>query len=402
MLDELYSHEHKGWQLGLDRIRELLLKIGNPQDKLKCIHVAGTNGKGSVCAFIDSILRNAGYKVGLYTSPHLIKFNERIKINGKEISDKEIVEYYLRIKKNSEGIFFPSTFFEIATAMAFLYFAQKKADFVVLEVGLGGRLDATNVVKPVVCVITNVGLEHSDYLGDSVEKIAFEKAGIIKEGVPVVTGCKGKSLEVVKRIARERNAEVYFPLKAVKTKKGLSIGSYDNLEIGIRGEFQIGNAAIALTAVELIKDKLGIYKDSIRQGLANARWPGRLEFVKKNILADCAHNYNGMKVLAREIGNMKIKDVVLVIGILKDKDIRGMMKIILPFAREVILTKPASDRAESPAALAEFVNGKDAFFFFFAEDAVGIAKKISGKNRIVLITGSIYLVGKAISLIKRK
>ena len=205
ILKYLYSLESSKIKLGLENIQALLQKINNPEKELRCIHVAGTNGKGSVCAMLSHILREAGYEVGLYTSPHLKKFNERIRINNKLISDKEIVDYFLKIKPHITN----QSFFEITTAIAFLYFKEKHADFVVLETGLGGRLDATNVVVPLVSVITNVGLEHTELLGNTIEKIAFEKAGIIKNKVPVVAGAKGKALEAIKRIAKERNAPLY-------------------------------------------------------------------------------------------------------------------------------------------------------------------------------------------------
>src|SRR3989344_3935982 len=208
-LEYLYSLESSKIKLGLENIQNLLSKIGNLEKQLKFIHVAGTNGKGSVCSMLFYILKEAGYKVGLYTSPHLKRFNERIRINGHFITDKEIVDYFLRVKPHITT----QSFFEITTAMAFLYFKDKNVDFAVLEVGLGGRLDATNVVTPLISVITNIELEHTDLLGDTIEKIAFEKAGIIKDNVPVVTIAKGKALETIKKIAKGKNAPLYSAKK---------------------------------------------------------------------------------------------------------------------------------------------------------------------------------------------
>ena len=210
ILDYLYSLESSKIKLGLENIQNLLNKIGNPERNLKCIHVAGTNGKGSVCAMLFCILREAGCKIGLYTSPHLKKFNERIRVNEHFIMDREIVDYFLKIKPHITT----QSFFEITTAMAFLYFKEKNVDFAVLETGLGGRLDATNVVIPLVSVITNIEIEHTDLLGNTIEKIAFEKAGIIKNKVPVVAGAIGKALGVIKKVAKERNAPLFSVKKS--------------------------------------------------------------------------------------------------------------------------------------------------------------------------------------------
>src|SRR3989338_55831 len=260
ILKYLYSLESPKIKLGLDRIQGLLGKIGNPEKELKCIHVAGTNGKGSVCAMIFCILKEAGYKVGLYTSPHLKRFNERIRINNKEITDKEIVEYFLKVKPYITK----QSFFEITTAMAFLYFNDRKVDFAVLEVGLGGRLDATNVAVPLISVITNIGLEHTELLGNSIEKIAFEKAGIIKNNVPAVTGAEGKALQVIKRIAKERNAPLFLAMKYRDVK-------FDY----IRGKFQQRNKDIALTTINTLEKfhQIKINKKQIIKGIEKTQWP---------------------------------------------------------------------------------------------------------------------------------
>jgi len=214
ILKYLYSLDSSKVKLGLKNIKALLKKLGNPEKRLKIIHVAGTNGKGSVCMMISSILQEAGYKVGVYTSPHLKKFNERIRINDRLITDKEILGYYLKIKPKITS----QSFFEITTAMAFLYFYEKNVDFAVLEVGLGGRLDATNVANPLASVITNIGLEHTDILGNTIEKIAYEKACIIKRNVPIVTGAEGKALDTIKKTAKKRNAPFVIQQRHTKIK----------------------------------------------------------------------------------------------------------------------------------------------------------------------------------------
>ena len=300
ILDYLYSLDSLNIKLGLQNVQRLLKNIGNPEKELKCIHVAGTNGKGSVCAMLFYILREAGYKVGLYTSPHLKKFNERIRINDKLITDKEIADYFLKIRPHVTS----QSFFEITTAIAFLYFMENKADYVVLETGLGGRLDATNAVLPLVSVITNIGLEHTDLLGGTIEKIAFEKAGIIKNSVPVVTGAEGRALKVIEKIAMDKNAPLHL------AKKMKFADSFFPVKFKyLRGEFQQENAKIAAAAADIFRK---IYSpetrlSQIKNGIKKARWAGRLQFISKNVLVDCAHNPAGFIALKKELVMIKNK-----------------------------------------------------------------------------------------------
>ena len=222
----LYSLERKkGSKLGLKNIRNLLKKVNNPEKSLKVIHVAGTNGKGSVCAMISSILQEAGCKVGMYTSPHLKDFRDRFLINNKKIIKNDVVKYFLKVKKFIDE----QTFFEVITAMAFLYFNDEKVDFLVLEVGLGGRLDATNVVKPLVSVITNIDIEHTDFLGKTLEKITHEKAGIIKKNIPVITGAKGKSLKIIKKVCKKNHCKLFINEKYKQINNKFNINNYKNL-----------------------------------------------------------------------------------------------------------------------------------------------------------------------------
>jgi len=380
VLEELYSLDIKKWTLGLDRIESLLKKLGNPEKKLKCIHVAGTNGKGSVCAMISSILIDAGYKVGMYTSPHLKRFNERIRINNKMISDKDIVKYYLKVKKHVDG----QSFFEITTAMAFLYFAEKNADFAVLETGLGGRLDATNVITPLVSIITNIGLEHTQFLGKTIKKIAYEKAGIIKNQVPVVTAAEGIALAAIKKISNEKNSKLY-----IVNKKNA------NCRIGLKGEFQKLNAAMAIKSIEALKNDYGvkIKKSSVKKGLLNAKWSGRFQFIGKNILVDCAHNPHGFKVLIQELKNFNYNKLIMVLGFSDDKDINSISKIINPLANKIILTKSSNERAAEPKAIKKYFN-KKSILINNPKKALNYAKKIATKDDLVLVTGSIFLVGE--------
>lgn len=395
VLSELYSLDVKKWTLGLDRIEELLQKLGNPEKKLKCIHVAGTNGKGSVCAMISSILIDAGYKVGLYTSPHLKEFNERIRVNNKLISNKDIVKYYLKVKKCVAN----QSFFEITTAMAFLYFAEKNVDFAVLEVGLGGRLDATNVAMPLVSIITNIGLEHTKFLGNTIEKIAYEKSGIIKEAIPVVTAAEGIALDTIKKISNKKNSKLITINKdSIKIKYNKNIfdfNGYKNIELKkLNGQFQALNAAIAIKSIDTIKNSynLKINGDNVKKGLLNAKWRGRLEFIAKNVLVDCAHNPSGFRILASELKTLNYKNLIIILGFSNDKDIKAISEIINPMANKIILTKSSNERAAEPEAIKKYF--KNSMIIKNPKEALKHAKKIAKKEDLVLIAGSIFFVGE--------
>ena len=393
ILNYLYSLDSPKIKLGLQNLKGLLGKIGNPEKLLKCIHVAGTNGKGSVCAMLFYVLKEAGYKVGLYTSPHFKRFNERIRINNDFITDNEIVELFLKVKPHVTN----QSFFEITTAMAFLYFKEKNPDFLVLETGLGGRLDATNTVTPLVSVITNISLEHTNILGNTIEKIAFEKAGIIKENVPIVTGATGKALAVIKKIAKERNAPIY------------SAKNHPTIKFQyLNGGFQQQNKDIALTALEVLKGfyKINIGKNQIINGIKKTRWPGRLEFISRNVLVDCGHNSAGFQALKQELPiikkQRKIKNLIFVVGILKDKEIDEMLNIVSPQVSSIIFTKSSNKRTADPQyllnAFEKFNNKKSIKKFAInnPKKALAYAKKIAGKNDLVIVTGSIYMIGEVL------
>jgi|SRR3989338_3725337 len=393
ILNYLYSLESRKIKLGLENIQNLLDKIGNPEKNLRCIHIAGTNGKGSVCAMIFYIMKEAGFKVGLYTSPHLKKFNERIRINGHYITDAEIVKYFLKIRQYITN----QSFFEITTAMAFLYFKEKNVDFAVLEVGLGGRLDATNVVVPLVSVITNVELEHTDILGNKIEKIAFEKAGIIKNNVPAVTGAKYKALEVIKKISKQRNAPLFLAKK------------FDNANFKyLNGSFQQENKDIALTAIETLREysSIKIDENQIKNGIERTKWPARLQFISKNILVDCAHNPPGFEALKKGLLNIKkqknIKNIIFVVGILKDKDVKAMLRTINPLISSIIFTKSKNEKSSNPEQLLKTfnsINKNKSIKTKIIENpkkALNYAKKISKKEDLIVVVGSIYMVGEVI------
>jgi len=407
-IEYVYSLESFGIKLGLDRIRFLLKKFGNPEKKMRIIHVAGTNGKGSVCAILGSVLKQK-YRVGVYTSPNLVDIRERITINGRMISKNDFSRIMTKVKKiNVPSCFGHPTFFETLTAVALKYFHEKKVDFAVVEVGLGGRLDATNIVKPLFSVITNVSMEHEDVLGNTLEKIAGEKAGIIKKNVPVVTSAKSKKvLAVIKRICREKgcklinaneNAKIrklshnldgqFFNLQTKKNK-------YFNLRIPFLGKHQLVNAATALSVIELLG---GFSEMDVRNGFSKTKWPGRLEIINRNplIVVDGAHNPDGMRKLKSAIVEyFNYDNLILILGILSDKDIKKIVKIISPISDKIIVTKPDTERAADPEIIRneaeKYINR--VVVKENVNHALNYAKSIAKKDDMILITGSLYTVG---------
>ncbi len=391
----LNSLEMFGSKLGLERVNLLLKKLGNPEKSLKCFHITGTNGKGSVCAMISAILQAAGHKVGMYTSPHLVDFKERFLINSQKISEADIARLATKIKPFGEqvaGEIEPPTYFEVTTAMAFEYFKEQKVDFLVLEIGLGGRLDATNVIeKPLASVITNVDLEHTDVLGDTIEKIAFEKAGIIKNNCPVVTAVSDNAFKVIEKIAKEKNAPVF---RITKTYGG---------KINLLGNFQKENAAVAVEAIK-VSGVRGCGDSEVRAGLEKAYWPGRLDLRVidgRHILFDCAHNPAGIKTLISELKNFERKNLWLVAGMLKDKDYKEMLKLLEKNADQIVLTLPKNTRALDPTVLAEYSN-KRPEVVLNSDSAIDYALCTTDEKDLILVTGSMYLVGEIMGYLKIK
>ena len=419
-LDYLYGLQKYGIKFGLSNITRLLTSLGNPQKHLKTIHIGGTNGKGSVASFIASALMKAGYKVGLYTSPHLVRFTERIQINGKEISQKRVIKLTERIRTYAEKLE-SITFFEFTTAMAFLYFAEVKVDIAILEVGMGGRLDATNVIYPLLSIVTNIALDHQQYLGNTISKIAFEKAGIIKKRNVLITAATQPGvLHLFRKRCREFNTELFQAGKHFKgIEKGLRVMDYQGrlwnlsrLTIGLAGPHQVTNAATALGALEVLKEKgYRINEKAIRQGLKDVQWPGRLEVMRKKplVILDGAHNPAAMKMLKESIGGrgesaaggarpyFHYKRMILILGIMGDKDLRQIIKEIVPFAYKVILTRPHLDRSAPPALLQKHAQRwcADIECIDDVKEAVSAALSQAGKDDLVLITGSLFTVGEA-------
>lgn len=409
--------------LKLERIRDFLKAIGAPQESLKCIHIAGSKGKGSTCAFVTYILRQAGYKTGLYTSPHLSDFRERIRIlrpaAGKRkaksdfeglISRNELAKLAEKLKPaidqyNKDSRFGALSFFEVYTALALVYFNEQKVDFAVLETGLGGRLDATNVADPLVCAITPISYEHTQKLGNTLREIAAEKAGIIKRSPVISAPQQEEAAEVIRNRCREMKVKLYEVGKDIsynKTKEGFNVkgilGDYTNLETGILGEHQLINASVAIGVIEALHGyNFDIGINSIRSGLKNTVWPGRCEVISGSpaVVLDGAQNTASAAVLKKAVKeNFRYKKLILVLGISSDKDIKGICSKFYELADKIILTRADNPRACEPKILAEYFKGKDARVTGNVTEAKKIALKIAGKKDLILVTGSLFVVGE--------
>lgn len=407
----------------LERARALLDMLGRPQNEFKSVHIAGTKGKGSTCAFIHSILKETGFKAGLYTSPHLVDFRERIRINSRLIQEAELCELLNEIQSVMEKItasteFDKPTFFELYTTLAFLFFAREKVDIAVIETGLGGRLDATNVLTPEVVCMTPVSFDHTDILGDRLGSIAKEKCGIIKGGVSVISAPQEEeAMGVIRKICREKNARLYIvgddlKIEDVRTSsqdtkfsvKGL-MRNYPNLATSLLGAHQAVNAASAIAVAEILALKeIDISCDDIINGIRNVRWHGRLEVINEDplIILDGAQNRASAAVLAQAIRDIfASRKTILILGISQGKDVKGIADELASLADKIILTKAHNSRALAPSDLKkEFSNFKgDIESAGNLKDAIDIAKSKAGNGSLILITGSLYLVGEAITLL---
>ncbi|HMK48898.1 MAG TPA: folylpolyglutamate synthase/dihydrofolate synthase family protein, partial [Thermodesulfovibrionales bacterium] len=360
----LYSLQKYGIKFGLENIRKLSSALGNPHKSFQTIHVAGTNGKGSTSAIIASILQSSGMRVGLFTSPHLISFTERIRINSEQIPEEVVVRLASEIKdiaSRCEDL--QPTFFKVVTAIALLWFQRQKVDTAVMEVGMGGRLDATNIIEPLVSVITDISIDHKDFLGSTLGEIAREKAGIIKNGVPVVSSDQGsEAAEVIIKAAKATDSPLYlygrdFSASLKDVDESGTIFDYSDgplqlkdLFVPLPGEHQTKNSSIAIKAATIFLDSIGVHsqstlRDLIRNGLESTKWPGRAELIRGNpcFLIDGAHNPAAANALAETIKKVflkKYKKIIMVLGIMSDKDIQGIMKPLLPLASDIVLTAP--------------------------------------------------------------
>jgi dihydrofolate synthase/folylpolyglutamate synthase len=411
-LDYLYRLEKFGMIFGLTKVEEILEAIGNPHREIEAIHVGGTNGKGSTAAMMASILQKEGYRTGLYTSPHLIRFTERIKINGKEMEQEEVAELVQWVKERVDeaGVTPPFTFFDFTTAMAFLYFKQKMVDLAVLEVGLGGRLDSTNVVDPLLSVITNIARDHEEQLGRSLLKIAGEKAGIIKKGRPLVTAAtQPRVLRLFSKICREKGSPCYrVGRDFLYVQNGEKNFDYQglhrklwNISLNLGGPHQIVNATTALGAMEVLDD-LGysVSNDTMIEGLKEVEWPGRLEIVcsSPRVVLDGAHNPAGALVLKESMEKeFQYRHLNLILGVMKDKDIKSILHHLAPLAHHLIFTRPHTDRAAPPAQLMKALgkDGKKAEVIEGLENAIEQGLSLTQDDDLLCVTGSLYTVGEA-------
>ena len=405
----LYSlgNEIKTAKLGLDRIRAVLQALGRPQDRLRFVHVAGTNGKGSTCAMIESALRAANLRTGLFTSPHLAEPTERIRIDGRPISADRFAQAFDRVHAAST-LDDHTTYFETVTAMALLVFAEERVDMVVLEVGLGGRLDATNVVSPDLSVITPVDFDHEAFLGKSLESIAGEKAGILKPGVPAVFA---RQRPEAARVLDQRAAELSIPVARTAdwsvrdldidprgSRFRLTGGRELRLTCPLAGEHQVENAVTAAVALA----RLGIGDSAIESGIARARWPGRLERVSERpeIILDGAHNPAGARALAAYIDRFYAhRRVRLIYGAMRDKAIDEISGVLFPRARQVIVTAPQQARALSPEALRDIGAHPNMRTAPNLRDALALVVEDASPEDVVFITGSLFLVAEARALL---
>lgn len=401
-----------GIHLGMERIQGLTALLDHPERKIRTVHVTGTNGKGSVTTFLANMLQQAGLKVGSYTSPHFVRYNERICLNGEEISNEDFAAVTEKTKAALDRFLAQGgeqpTQFEFITAMAFLYFAEKQVDCAVIEVGMGGLWDSTNIITPEVSVITNVTLEHTERLGKTIEAIAAQKAGIIKPGVPVVTGAEGKALEVIRGAAEANHAPLYVYGDDFSTEERTSsmdtqtflyrLGEKE-LEVAIHlpGEHQILNGAAALTAAEILRDKHGVPDEAaMLRGMEAARWPGRLERIHRNpdIILDGAHNPSGVTVLRKALDEYYPKARrIYVFGMMADKDVSQVSDILFR-PEDTIYTVLAheGDRSEKPEKLAQRLH-KNAVPMEDLTAAYQRAVSEAGPEDVVIVCGSLYLIG---------
>ncbi|WP_238918318.1 folylpolyglutamate synthase/dihydrofolate synthase family protein [Clostridium sp. YIM B02555] len=415
-----------GSNYGLERTFRILELLGSPHKKLKLIHIAGTNGKGSTTAMVTKILRGAGYKVGMYTSPYLEEFEERIQINGENINKDRLVDLLEKVKVVIERVveegYEHPTEFEIITALMFLHFYNEKVDYAVIEVGLGGRLDSTNVIVPKVSVITSISLDHVNILGDSLQAIAKEKAGIIKENVPLILYPQEKEVEeVILKVAEEKKSRVYLVKK--EDSRLLNINNDElyqevqvksnkntySVKLPLLGEHQIINLSVALNVIEALYEieNIIINRELIEKSLEDVKWIGRLEVLGKKpaIVIDGAHNIDGIKALRRNVEKyFKYNKLYLLLGILADKQVKEMVKEITPIAEKVYALTPHSERAELSEDLKKEILefNPNVVSLESYEEAFFSAVNEAEKDDLILISGSLYMVGDMRKIITSK
>lgn len=432
-LQKMFDLQKFGMKFGLEGIRSMAARLGAPQRSFPTVHLAGTNGKGSVAVMLAAMLEAAGYRVGLYTSPHLITFRERIRVGSELISEAEVLELSRRVW-SATAPDSPPTFFEFVTALAFLHFQKANVDLAIIETGLGGRLDSTNIIEPLVSVITNVSLEHTEHLGDTVEKIASEKAGIIKEGRPLVLGQPaGSAQDLILAVAAEKKSPTHLlgrdftVLRQSLEAGGRSVISFQMgswtpppLSLGLSGPHQVKNAALALAALQLLEAE-GFKKaaePALSQALAEASWPGRAEFFAAGawppvgptgrcpLMLDGAHNPAGALALAAMLDELAPRRLHLVLGLMADKDIAGVMAPLIQRADRLYLTRPAFSRAATPGLLwdklaAAFGQPRQPTGLYLTiGQALSAAAAEAEAEDLVLLSGSLFTVGEGRAWLK--
>ena len=415
--DTFTNYENTGFDdldeenFDLDKLRNVLKKIEDPQNRYRSVHVAGTKGKGSICTFTSSILEAAGCKAGLFTSPHLLDPSERIRINGKPISTADLAAVFDRL----EGYLGPDannnfTFFEVYTLMAMLYFAMKKVDFAVFETGLGGRLDATNVIDAGVCGISPISYDHTQVLGGTIDRIALEKADIIKPGAHCVSAPQDPEvLRIIEDKCREQGAslsvvgrEINYRINDLDQEgggfdmQGL-LRRYENCRVNMPGDFQVSNCAVAVGICEQLFGHKEIRKDVFKTGIERAFIPGRMEVIARRpfLMIDGAQNAASARQLKYSVERIfKYDRLILLLGISKDKDIEGICRNLVPAADEVVVTRARSARAADPEIIRGYIRGKNVRMTGDAAEALGTAFKLAGANDLVLAAGSFFLIGE--------
>ena len=407
----LYRLQQHGIKLGLATMTALMGRLGMPQTRYRTLHIAGTNGKGSTAAMAAAVLQAAGYRVGLYTSPHLVEFRERIRVNGEMIAESQVAQLTEQLQTICQPDLLP-TFFEYTTAMACQHFADSGVEVAVLEVGLGGRFDATNVVTPIACAVTTISLDHQEYLGSTRSLIAFEKAGIIKPGVPVVVGrLDDDAWGTIEQVAGERQVSVFRLNKDFRTEgktpqrfsyRGLG-EQYDGLTCALEGRHQLDNAACALALLEAAAPQgIAVTVEAVREGLRTVNWAGRLEVVdhRPTILLDGAHNPAAATALAdyltRSDRSHSFHPVVLVLGMMRDKDHRGFVEPLRNLVDEVVLTQADLPRAATAQELRASFEGllTHPHVVPLLSDAMALARQLATPDGLVCVTGSLMLVGE--------
>lgn len=424
LIINLESREGKKKSYDFSRMRALLEELDNPHIGLKYLHVAGTNGKGSTSNFLYNILKMGGYKVGLYTSPHLERYNERIKINGVEISDEDFIRLSKKVfcaEENIKTDFETLTFFEFITAIAFLYFNKEKSDYVILEVGMGGLSDSTNVIleeDKLASIITPISMDHTQFLGKNIEEIAYQKAGIIKKNVLVFSSNKEKIVkDIIEKVSKENNSEV-FTLEDVEISSiniNDSFTEYnmrfynDNLEkikVNLIGYYQMYNSALSIMTILKLRDmgKMDISNENIKKGIENTFWAGRMEIVreKPKMLLDGAHNLDGIRNLTKNISLFKYNKLYIIAAILEDKEHKEMLKELSKYADEIVLVGIHTKRKTDPLILESEIIKSNVVVSIIEdlEDAIKNVIQKTSDNDFIIVTGSLYLISEIKEILK--